>query len=122
MDVVAGRKTVGEVRGEIFVNGRPKDQRSWSRTVGYVEQSDVHSPGATVAEALWFSARLRLPPAVSDAQVGLGRGGWGGCGRGGCSRGWGRAVAWRRLRPSPDPGTSPRCAQTLPTSRHPAAP
>jgi predicted ABC-type transport system involved in lysophospholipase L1 biosynthesis ATPase subunit len=70
MDVIAGRKTIGDVEGEIVVNGRPKEQRSWSRVVGYVEQADVHSPGATVEEALWFSARLRLPQSVSDEQVG----------------------------------------------------
>ncbi len=69
MDVIAGRKTVGDVQGSIMVNGHPKDQRSWSRVVGYEEQADVHSPGATAEEALWFSARLRLPQSVSDEQV-----------------------------------------------------
>jgi ABC-type multidrug transport system ATPase subunit len=39
--------------------------------VGYVEQMDIHSPSATVEEALWFSGRLRLPPSVSNAQVSL---------------------------------------------------
>lgn len=43
MDVLCGRKTVGEVQGEIYVNGHPKDQASWSRVVGYVEQNDVHT-------------------------------------------------------------------------------
>lgn len=38
MDVIAGRKTVGRITGEIFVNGKPKDQNSWSRMMGYVEQ------------------------------------------------------------------------------------
>jgi ABC-type multidrug transport system ATPase subunit len=37
--------------------------------VGYVEQSDIHTAATTVAEALWFSARLRLPPSVPDAWV-----------------------------------------------------
>ena len=44
MDVIAGRKTQGEITGEILVNGYPKDQRTWSRVVGYVEQMDIHSP------------------------------------------------------------------------------
>ena len=44
MDVIAGRKTQGEIRGEILVNGHPKDQKSWARVVGYVEQNDIHSP------------------------------------------------------------------------------
>ncbi|KAG2487630.1 hypothetical protein HYH03_013769 [Edaphochlamys debaryana] len=65
MDVIAGRKTVGEVKGAIWVNGHPKDQRSWARCAGYVEQMDLHSPATTVLEALLFSARLRLPASVS---------------------------------------------------------
>lgn len=44
--------------------GHPKDQRTWSRVVGYVEQTDIHSPHTTVREALWFSAALRLDPSL----------------------------------------------------------
>lgn len=44
MDVIAGRKTQGEITGDILVNGHPKDQKTWSRVVGYVEQMDIHSP------------------------------------------------------------------------------
>ena len=36
---------------------------------GYVEQFDVHSPQATVKEALWFSARLRLTNDISDREL-----------------------------------------------------
>jgi hypothetical protein len=46
MDVIAGRKTVGEITGDILVNGHPKDQRTWARVVGYVEQSDIHTVGS----------------------------------------------------------------------------
>lgn len=74
MDVIAGRKTVGEIHGDILINGHPVEQRSWSRVVGYCEQNDIHSPHATVKEALWFSARLRLPDSIPDSKVG-------GCGR-----------------------------------------
>lgn len=38
MDVIAGRKTQGEITGNILVNGYPKDQATWSRVMGYVEQ------------------------------------------------------------------------------------
>ena len=38
MDVVAGRKTVGRISGEVMINGHPKEQSSWSRVMGYVEQ------------------------------------------------------------------------------------
>lgn len=70
MDVVAGRKTQGIIRGDILVNGHPKQQEVWSRVVGYVEQMDIHSSRITVRESLQFSARLRLDETVvSDAQV-----------------------------------------------------
>ncbi|KAK9826588.1 hypothetical protein WJX74_004476 [Apatococcus lobatus] len=69
MDVIAGRKTQGKITGDILVNGYPKDQKSWSRVVGYVEQMDIHSAQATVHEALIFSARMRLDQAVSNQQV-----------------------------------------------------
>eukprot|EP00887_Chlorella_sp_A99_P001837 scaffold19.g1837.t1 len=70
MDIVLGRKTQGIVRGRILVNGHEKVQATWSRVCGYVEQTDVHSAGTTVREALVFSARLRLEEsAVSMAQV-----------------------------------------------------
>lgn len=35
--------------------------------IGYVEQTDIHSPHSTVYEALMFSATLRLEAHVSDA-------------------------------------------------------
>ncbi|GAB9477651.1 Pleiotropic drug resistance protein abc superfamily, partial [Globisporangium polare] len=61
MDVLAGRKTGGRCEGQILVNGEPKDPLTFSRIAGYCEQMDIHSGGATIREALEFSARLRLP-------------------------------------------------------------
>ncbi|KAG2425082.1 hypothetical protein HXX76_013991 [Chlamydomonas incerta] len=69
MDVIAGRKTVGEIGGTITVNGHKADPRAWSRVMGYVEQYDIHTPAQTVVEALQFSARLRLPQSFTDTQV-----------------------------------------------------
>ncbi|KAG2452157.1 hypothetical protein HYH02_003189 [Chlamydomonas schloesseri] len=69
MDVIAGRKTVGEIGGTITVNGHKAEPRAWSRVMGYVEQFDIHTPAQTVVEALQFSARLRLPPSFTDTQV-----------------------------------------------------
>ncbi|BDA47821.1 probable pleiotropic drug resistance protein 1 [Coccomyxa sp. Obi] len=60
MDVLASRKTGGIVRGDITVDGHPKDAATFARVSGYVEQFDIHSPAATVREALMFSAQLRL--------------------------------------------------------------
>ena len=42
-----------------MMNGYPKEQATFARVSGYVEQFDVHSPQTTVREALLFSARLR---------------------------------------------------------------
>jgi hypothetical protein len=36
MDVVAGRKTQGVIKGKILVNGYPKEQATWSRVIGLV--------------------------------------------------------------------------------------
>ncbi|KAK2076468.1 hypothetical protein QBZ16_000993 [Prototheca wickerhamii] len=65
MDVLAGRKTGGTVTGEVHINGFPKNQATFNRVSGYVEQEDVHLPQTTVGEAIRFSAALRLPKSVS---------------------------------------------------------
>eukprot|EP00891_Asterochloris_glomerata_P005171 jgi/Astpho2/5171/Aster-04755 len=59
MDVLAGRKTGGRIEGDIRVNGYPKEQDSFARVSGYVEQFDTHSAATTVREALIFSGVLR---------------------------------------------------------------
>lgn len=69
LDVLAGRKTGGTITGDVRVNGHPKDQATFARVSGYVEQDDIHGPFATVHEALQFSARLRLPSDVPAAKV-----------------------------------------------------
>lgn len=61
----------GDITGDILVNGHPKVQATWSRAIGYVEQTDIHSAATTVQEALFFSARMRLPAGNSDQQVGF---------------------------------------------------
>lgn len=57
----------GRIDGEVFVGGYPKQQDTFSRVAGYVEQFDIHSPNVTVHESLVFSARLRLPAEVDKA-------------------------------------------------------
>lgn len=44
MDVLAGRKTAGTITGDVWVGGYPKDQHTFARVCGYVEQTDIHSP------------------------------------------------------------------------------
>ena len=65
--------------------GHPKEHRTFARVAGYVEQTDIHVPFATVREALQLSARLRLPSHISrdagvtEAFVHEVRGAGGGC-------------------------------------------
>jgi ABC-type Mn2+/Zn2+ transport system ATPase subunit len=58
MDVISGRKTGGKITGSILVNGKPKEDGSFRRLVGYVEQQDIHDPFTTVREGLFFAAKL----------------------------------------------------------------
>uniref|UniRef100_A0ACD5Y9M4 Uncharacterized protein n=1 Tax=Avena sativa TaxID=4498 RepID=A0ACD5Y9M4_AVESA len=68
LDVLAGRKTGGQIEGNIRIAGYPKKQETFSRISGYCEQSDIHSPNLTVYESLHFSAWLRLPSNIESRQ------------------------------------------------------
>ncbi|XP_022752647.1 ABC transporter G family member 31 isoform X2 [Durio zibethinus] len=68
MDVLSGRKTGGYIEGDIMISGYPKEQKTFARISGYVEQNDIHSPQVTVEESLWFSSSLRLPKEISKTQ------------------------------------------------------
>ena len=68
MDVLAGRKTGGYIEGDIKISGYPKEQRTFARISGYVEQNDIHSPQLTIEESLLFSSNLRLPKEVTKEQ------------------------------------------------------
>ncbi|OZJ03620.1 hypothetical protein BZG36_03735 [Bifiguratus adelaidae] len=63
LDVLAKRKTIGKVEGEIYLNGKALAV-DFERITGYVEQMDVHNPNLTVREALRFSAKMRQPAEV----------------------------------------------------------
>ncbi len=88
------RAAGGYIEGDIRISGHPKDQRTFARISGYVEQTDSHAPQVpmlsawvcslwmclcasqqsegcaqtTVHEALQFSALLRLGEDVSVEQ------------------------------------------------------
>ncbi|GMF16363.1 unnamed protein product [Phytophthora lilii] len=64
MDVIAGRKTGGKIRGKILLNGHPATDLAIRRSTGYCEQMDIHSKSATFREALVFSAMLRQSSSV----------------------------------------------------------
>ncbi|GKV17137.1 hypothetical protein SLEP1_g27679 [Rubroshorea leprosula] len=66
LDVLAGRKTIGNIKGEIKIGGYPKVQETFARIAGYCEQTDIHSPRLTVEESVTFSAWLRLAPEIDS--------------------------------------------------------
>ena len=55
----------GRTTGEQKLNGMKKTKATLARVMGYVEQSDIHTPALTVIESLTFSAHLRLPRNVN---------------------------------------------------------
>ncbi|KAI7904279.1 ABC-2 type transporter-domain-containing protein [Cokeromyces recurvatus] len=63
LDVLARRKTIGKVEGNVYLNGEAL-MNDFERITGYCEQMDVHQPAVTVREALRFSAYLRQPADV----------------------------------------------------------
>ncbi|KAK6884936.1 Opaque-specific ABC transporter CDR3 [Candida tropicalis] len=65
LNALSERLTSGKVNsGSRMVNGGPLDN-SFQRSIGYVQQQDLHLETSTVREALRFSARLRQPSSVS---------------------------------------------------------
>ncbi|KAL0951841.1 hypothetical protein HGRIS_008502 [Hohenbuehelia grisea] len=67
LDVLAQRKNIGVIAGDILVDGRPLDS-DFARGTAYAEQMDVHEGTATVREALRFSAYLRQPASVPQSE------------------------------------------------------
>ncbi len=55
----AGIFAAGKIEGDVRINGHPKEQETFARVSGYVEQFDTHTAAATVYEALVFSGTLR---------------------------------------------------------------
>ncbi|KAH7311591.1 ABC-2 type transporter-domain-containing protein [Stachybotrys elegans] len=60
LDVLASRKNIGVIRGDVLVDGA-KPGKQFQRSTSYAEQLDLHEPTQTVREALRFSAELRQP-------------------------------------------------------------
>uniref|UniRef100_K3WZI5 ABC transporter domain-containing protein n=1 Tax=Globisporangium ultimum (strain ATCC 200006 / CBS 805.95 / DAOM BR144) TaxID=431595 RepID=K3WZI5_GLOUD len=68
MDVIAGRKTGGQARGKVLLNGHEATDLAIRRCTGYCEQIDSHSSASTFREALTFSAFLRQDSSIPDSQ------------------------------------------------------
>ncbi|KAF7560816.1 hypothetical protein G7046_g3310 [Stylonectria norvegica] len=60
LDVLASRKNIGVIGGDVLVDGL-KPGKQFQRSTSYAEQLDLHEPTQTVREALRFSADLRQP-------------------------------------------------------------
>ncbi|KAK7538868.1 ABC-2 type transporter [Phyllosticta citricarpa] len=67
LDVLAQRTTMGVITGDMLVNGKPLNE-SFQRSIGYVQQQDLHLQTATVRESLQFSAMLRQPKNVPESE------------------------------------------------------
>ncbi|KFY38031.1 hypothetical protein V495_06798 [Pseudogymnoascus sp. VKM F-4514 (FW-929)] len=67
LDVLASRKNIGVISGDVLVDGL-KPGTAFQRGTSYAEQLDVHEPTQTVREALRFSADLRQPVDVPQAE------------------------------------------------------
>ncbi|KAI9922985.1 hypothetical protein PsorP6_000761 [Peronosclerospora sorghi] len=67
MDVIAGRKTGGTIKGKVLLNGYEANDLAIRRCTGYCEQMDVHSEASTFREAFTFSAFLRQDGSVPDS-------------------------------------------------------
>ncbi|KXJ89816.1 ABC-2 type transporter-domain-containing protein [Microdochium bolleyi] len=67
LDVLAARKNIGVIAGDILVDG-VKPGKEFQRSTSYAEQQDLHDPTQTVREALRFSADLRQPMTTSQEE------------------------------------------------------
>ena len=67
LDVLAARKNIGVIGGDILVDGHAPGL-AFQRGTSYAEQLDVHEPAQSVREALRFSANLRQPFETPQAE------------------------------------------------------
>ena len=52
LTVVCCGSAAGKIEGDVRVSGYPKVQETFARIMGYVEQSDIHSPNVCPATSL----------------------------------------------------------------------
>jgi ABC-type multidrug transport system ATPase subunit len=68
MDILARRRKVGSINGGIWVNDKILDDNLFKSIIGYVDQQDTLMDTLTVLETIMYSALLRLPRKMGDAQ------------------------------------------------------
>jgi ABC-type lipoprotein export system ATPase subunit len=59
LDILAGRKTVGNINGSRYMDGSLVNKKAFMRATAYVVQTDLYHPTSTVKEAVLFQANLR---------------------------------------------------------------
>lgn len=67
LDILTMRKTVGELSGEVMMNGQAREG-GFLRMSSYVPQEDNFIPTMTTLETLTFFARLVLPRTTSSEE------------------------------------------------------
>jgi ABC-type multidrug transport system ATPase subunit len=68
LDILAGKSKSGEVQGDILVNGKRIQPKTFKNLAGYVDQEDLLLGSLTVRETLSFSAELRLPESLPKSE------------------------------------------------------
>ncbi|KAK5584609.1 hypothetical protein RB653_006223 [Dictyostelium firmibasis] len=64
LDILSGRKNVGNLDGKVLINGAPVG-KNFKRISGYVTQDDIQIGTLTCREHLMFAALLKLPENMS---------------------------------------------------------
>jgi ABC-type multidrug transport system ATPase subunit len=57
------------VEGKSLLNGKPPNSEEFRQQIGFVPQDDIVHQMLKVDRALYFSARLRMPPTTPEKQV-----------------------------------------------------
>jgi len=68
LDILAARKTIGQLSGSVTVNGAPRASE-FVRKISYVPQEDNFMPAMTVAETCGLHAALKLPRGTPPDQA-----------------------------------------------------
>lgn len=64
LDVLAGRKTVGTISGDLLFNGAERSA-AIMKSVAYVMLDNVHIGSVTVKQTLYYAVELRLDEHMS---------------------------------------------------------